>query len=55
MISIHFILAVGLLAGITGWNHRDPETKAMCRFFGVVCGAVAFVVWVPALVSWILP
>ena len=52
---IHFILMIGLLAGLLGWNHRDPETKAMCRFVGVVCGAFAFVVWVPALVSWILP
>lgn len=55
MISIHFILAVGLLAGITGWNNPNPETKAMSRFAGLVCGAYAFVAWVPAAIAWILP
>lgn len=54
MISIHFILATGLLAGLFGWNHRNPETKAMCRFFGAVSAAVAFVVWVPAAIDWVL-
>lgn len=51
----HFILIVGLLAGVLGWNHRDPETKAMCRFAGLGCAAYAFVVWVPAAVAWVLP
>jgi hypothetical protein len=51
----HFILIVGLLAGALGWSHRDPETKAMCRCFGGVSAAVAFVVWVPAAIAWMLP
>lgn len=48
----HFILAVGLLAGITGWNHRDFETRAMCRVTGVVSTVIALVVWGPAIASW---
>ncbi len=49
---IHFILAVGILAGTTGWNHPHPETKGMSRFAGTVCGAYALVYWAPAIVHW---
>lgn len=49
---IHFILAVGLLAGITGRFSPDPETRAMSGFFGAVCAVVAFVVWGSALITW---
>ena len=52
--TIHFILAVGLLAGITGRFSPDPETRAMSGFFGAVSAVVAAAVWGPALVSWIL-
>jgi hypothetical protein len=51
----HFILAVGLLAGLLGWNHRDPETQAMSRLAGLACAAYAFVIWTPAASSWALP
>lgn len=52
---IHFALIVGLLAGITGRFHPDPETRAMSGFFGAVSAAVAFAVWVPAAIAWVLP
>jgi hypothetical protein len=51
-VTIHFILAIGLAAGITGWNNPNPETKAMCRCFGVLSAAVALQVWGPAIVGW---
>ncbi len=49
---IHFILAVGLLAGLFGWYNPNPETRGMSRFLGLIAGAVAFVYWAPALVHW---
>ena len=53
--TIHFILAVGLTAGLIGWNHPHPETKGMSRFAGLVCGAYALVYWGPAVTYWVLP
>ena len=52
---IYLALAAGLLAGITGWNHRDAETRAMCRFTGAVSAVIAviaFVVWGPSIIRW---
>jgi hypothetical protein len=49
---IHFILIVGLLAGITGRFSPDPETRAMSGFFGAVCAIVAAVIWGSALIRW---
>lgn len=48
----YLALAAGILAGITGWNHPDPQTKGMSRAAGVICGAYALVYWAPALVYW---
>jgi hypothetical protein len=42
---IYFVLVVGLLAGITGWRHPHPETRAMCRGVAFLTATIALVVW----------
>lgn len=42
---IYFVLAVGALAGITGWRHPNPETRAMSRAVGITAAAIALVMW----------
>jgi hypothetical protein len=56
---LYFILVVATLAGILGWSHPNPETKAMCRFVGMVTLAAAFILGAPVLVDtvagWVTP
>ena len=42
---IYVVLASGLLAGITGWRHPNPETRAMSRFAAAGAAFIALVMW----------
>lgn len=41
---LYSVLVIGWLAGLTGWFHYDPETRAMCRFVGVATLIVSAVI-----------
>jgi hypothetical protein len=40
-------IAAGLLAGITGWRHPDPETRTMCRAFSAAAAVTGLLLWSP--------
>ncbi|MDX3455064.1 hypothetical protein PV396_24505 [Streptomyces sp. ME02-8801-2C] len=41
---LYLALAAGMLAGITGWNHPDSETRAMSRAAGIITALIAAVI-----------
>ncbi|MEU5596646.1 hypothetical protein [Streptomyces sp. NPDC020298] len=41
----YFLLAVGVLAALTGWNHPTLDTRYMCRAIGSMTALFAVVFW----------
>ncbi|MFE3853413.1 hypothetical protein ACFXPN_20035 [Streptomyces griseorubiginosus] len=42
---IYVAVVPGLLAGITGWRHPDPGTRAWCRAFAAGVAVSGLIMW----------